>query len=95
MFADFEGHGFYLESTHLDHFLRLSRLTLAVALLYLWTVIFGSQSVKNGKRRRVDRTDRRDLSIFRIGLDMLERCLANREPFLIRTTPYFHKVYGG
>ena len=95
MFADFKRHGFDLESTHLDHFLRLSRLTLAVALLYLWTVIFGSQTIKNGKRRLVDRSDRRDLSIFRIGLDMLERCLANREPFLIRTTPYFHKVYGG
>ena len=95
MFADFKGHGFDLESTHLDHFLRLSRLTLAVALLYLWTVIFGSQTIKNGKRRLVDRPDRRDLSIFRIGLDMLDRCLANREPIFIRTTPYFHKVYGG
>jgi hypothetical protein len=95
MFADFKGHGFDLESTQLDHFLRLSRLTLAVALLYLWTVIFGSQTIKNGNRRLVDRSDRRDLSIFRIGLDMLERCLANRDPFLIRTTPYFHKVYGG
>lgn len=95
MFADFKRHGFDLESTHLNHFLRLSRLTLAVALLYLWTVLFGSQTIKDGKRRLVDRSDRRDLSIFRIGLDMLERCLANREPFLIRPTPYFHKVYGG
>jgi hypothetical protein len=95
MFADFKGHGVDLESTHLEHFLRLSRLTLAVALLYLWTVIFGSQTIKHGKRRLVDHPDRRDLSIFRIGLDMLERCLANRDPILIRTTPYFHKVYGG
>ncbi|HIC94814.1 MAG TPA: hypothetical protein EYP09_11305 [Anaerolineae bacterium] len=33
MFGD--GKGFDIESTHLVHFLRLSRLTLAVALLYL------------------------------------------------------------
>jgi len=28
-------------------------------------------------------------------LDMLDRCLANREPILIRTSPYYDKVYGG
>ena len=95
MFADFKGHGFDLEASRLDHFLRLSRLTLAVALLYLWIVTFGSQTIKNGKRRLVDRSDRRDLSIFRIGLDMLHRCLANLEPFSIRPSPYLHKVYGG
>jgi hypothetical protein len=33
MFADFKGHGFDLESTQLRHFERLSRLTLAVAML--------------------------------------------------------------
>ena len=38
MFADFKGHGFDLEASRLDHFLRLSRLTLAVALLYVWIV---------------------------------------------------------
>jgi hypothetical protein len=94
MFADFKGHGFDLEASRLDHFLRLSRLTLAVALLYVWIVIFGSQTVKNGKRRLVDRTDRRDLSIFRIGFDMVERCLANQEPFSIRLLPYMYKRYG-
>jgi hypothetical protein len=73
MFADFKGHGFDLEASHLDHFLRLSRLTLAVALLYLWIVTFGSQTIKNGLRRLVDRSDRRDLSIFRIGLAACRR----------------------
>lgn len=88
MFADFKGHGFDLESSRLRHFRRLSRLTLAVALLYVWIVTFGSQTIKNGKRLLVDRSDRRDLSIFRIGLDMLERCLANLQPFSIRSSPY-------
>jgi len=95
MFADFKGHGFDLESSRLGHFSRLSRLTLAVSLLYVWIVTFGSQTIKNGKRRLVDRSDRRDLSIFRIGLDMLERCLANQKTFSFRSSPYFYKVYGG
>lgn len=92
MFADFKNHGFDLEATRLNHFLRLSRLTLAVSLLYVWIVTFGSQTIKNGKRRLVDRTDRRDLSIFRIGFDMLERCLANQEPLSIRHLPYLHQT---
>lgn len=94
MFADFKGHGFDLESTHLRHFMRLSRLTLMVALLYLWCVAFGATSIKRGWRAWVDRSDRRDLSIFRIGLDMIERCLTNGKPLSIRLLPYFQKVYG-
>ena len=89
MFGDFKKHGFDLESTHLRHFLRLSRLTLVVALLYLWLVAFGSQIIKRGHRRLVDRVDRKDLSIFRIGLSMLERYLANAQALSIRLVPYF------
>ena len=33
MFGDMKKHGFDLEMTHLRHFLRLSRLTMAVCLL--------------------------------------------------------------
>lgn len=95
MFADFKGHGFDLESSHLCHFLRLSRLTLWVALLYLWCVAFGSVTLKRGLRYLVDRTDRRDLSIFRIGLDMIERCFTHGKSPAIRLLPYFQKVYGG
>jgi len=89
MFGDFKKHGFDLESTHLRHFMRLSRLTLAVALLYAWLVSFGSQVIKKGHRSQVDRSDRRDLSIFRIGFNMVERCLTNFLPLSIRLIPYF------
>ena len=89
MFGDFKKHGFDLESTHLRHFLRLSRLTLAVALLYVWLVSFGSHVIKKGHRRQVDRSDRKDLSVFRIGFNMAERCLTNSLPLSIRLVPYF------
>jgi hypothetical protein len=54
-------HGFHLESPHV-HFLRLSRVTLVVALLYLWMVSFGSQVIKNGRRHLVDRRGRTDFA---------------------------------
>lgn len=87
MFGDMKGHGFDLESSHLHHFLRLSRLTLAVALLYVWLVSTGAIVIKNGKRRLVDRAERRDLSIFQIGLRFIERRLTNAFSISIRLCP--------
>jgi hypothetical protein len=89
MFGDVKGHGFHLEDSHLRHWLRLSRLTLAVALLYVWLVALGSRVIKNSQRSLVDRVDRCDYSIFRIGFNMAERRLANAESFSITFVPYF------
>jgi hypothetical protein len=83
MFGDMKDHGFDLESTMLRHFERLSRLTLAVALLYVWLISIGTRTIRNGLRELVDRTDRRDLSIFQIGLRFIERCVINAQPFQI------------
>lgn len=76
-FGDLKGNGFDLESTHLRNFLRLSVLSLAAILLYVWLLAFGSQVIKSGQRRLVDRNDRRDYSLFRIGRNMAERLLTN------------------
>lgn len=89
MFGDFKSNGADLEKSHLRHFLRLSRLTLVVAILYVWLIAFGASTIKRGNRHLVDRVDRRDLSIFRIGYDMLERCLINNLHISIRDVPYF------
>lgn len=88
MFADFKGHGFDLESSCLRHFARLSRLTLAVCLLYVWLLAIGVNTIKAGKRHLVDRKDRRDLSIFRIGLEYLYRCTLNNLPCTCPALPY-------
>jgi len=77
MFGDFKKHGFDLEATQLCHFQRLSRLTLAVVILYVWLVSVGTQTIRSGNRHLVDRKDRRDLCIFQIGLRFIERCLTN------------------
>jgi hypothetical protein len=82
MFGDWKAHGWDLESTHLRHPARLSRLLLALALLYIWLTLFGERLIKAGWRAWVDRSDRRDLSRPRIALDTLDRCFA-----LIRSLP--------
>lgn len=87
MFGDLKGHGFHLAKTHLQHVARLSRLTLAVVLLYLWLVSMGTRVIKNSQRHLVDRTERRDLSIFQIGLRWVARCLTNAHPVQIHLCP--------
>jgi len=77
MHGDFKKHGFDLESTMLRDFLRLSRLTLAVAILYVWLISVGGRTIHQGLRHLVDRNDRRDLSIFQIGLRYIQRRLTN------------------
>ena len=77
MFGDMKKHGFDLECSMLHTFLRLSRLTLAVAFLYVWMVSTGTCVIHRGLRHLVDRKDRRDLSIFQIGLRFIERKITN------------------
>ena len=88
MFGDLKKHGFDLEHTMLRHFERLSRLTLAVALLYTWLISIGTRTVRDGLRSLVDRTDRRDLSIFQIGLRFIERCVINALSYRILLCSY-------
>jgi hypothetical protein len=83
MFGDMKRNGFDFERTMLRDMDRLSRLTLAISLLYVWLISIGSRSIKNGDRVWVDRNDRRDLSIFQIGFRFMERKLVNSLPFSI------------
>ncbi|MBI3733858.1 MAG: IS4 family transposase [Chloroflexi bacterium] len=80
MFGDLKRHGCDLETTHLRHFMRLSRLTWAVCLPYSWLLQVGRVVIRRGLRHRVDRHDRRDLSLFRIGRDSIEKRLALNQP---------------
>jgi len=88
MSGDLKRHGFDLESTMLQHADRLSRLTLAVVLLYVWSVSTGGRTIHEGRRHLVDRHDRRDLSIFQIGLRFIERQLTNSFPIHLSLCTY-------
>jgi hypothetical protein len=89
MFGDMKKHGFDLEASHLRHFLRLSRLTLAVCLLYLWLVAMAEHVITSHQAHEVDRHDRRDLSLFRLGWDFVERRLALFDPIPPVAIPSF------
>lgn len=89
MFGDLKGNGFDFERSALRHFLRLSRLTLAVCLLYVWFLAFGTQLVQAGLHTQVDRADRRDLSLFRIAWDSLHHALLWGLPFHVLFEPFF------
>ena len=95
MFGDMKQHGFDLEASHLRHFLRLSRLTLAVCLLYLWLVALAEHVITQRLTDEIDRTDRRDLSLFRLGWDFLERRLALCDPLPPVSVPNFCLMSGG
>ncbi len=75
--GDIKKHAFDLESTMLHDILKLSRLTLAVAFLYVWLMSVGGDTIHQGLRHLVDRHDRRDLSVFQIGLRFIQRKLTN------------------
>ena len=89
LFADFEDGGFHLNQSRLYHTARLSRLVVALAWVYTWLMHVGTWVVKQGLRRMVDRTDRRDRSYVEIGRRWLRRCMTNGLPLRVALKPYF------
>jgi len=94
MFGDMKGHGVNLELSRLQTSERLSRLTLAVCILYVWLVTMGEYVLFHGLHGDVDRPNRRDLSIFRLGWDWLERRFVFDDPIPILLRPSFCLVSG-
>lgn len=94
MFGDMKGNGFDLEKSRLWHAERLNRLMLAVSLVYIWLIAVGEYVWHNDLADEVDRNDRRDLSIFRLGWDFIERRLALNDPFPDCFRPNFCLVSG-
>jgi len=75
LFSDKKSRGFHVHKSHLADPCRLSRLLLAVCLAYLWMIGQGLEVMASGKARWIDRPNRRDKSIFRLGLDWLKYAL--------------------
>ena len=84
MYGDMKGHGFDIESTHLDDKDRIARLFLAVAFTFVWLIVLGSWLVKRGYRHLIDVKSRRDKSYFRLGDDWIKHCSRLNIPIPVR-----------
>src|SRR6266699_5414787 len=72
-FSDQKSRGFHLHKSHLSDPQRLSRLLMAACLAYIWMVYLGSVCVKEGWTSIIHRRHRCDLSLFQLGLRLLEQ----------------------
>ncbi len=82
-FSDQKSRGFHIHQSHLADPARLSRLLIAACLAYIWMIALGLFVIHSGQRARIDRPDRRDKSLFRLGLDWLRYVLKWGEPFFV------------
>lgn len=74
-FSDQKSRGFHIHKSHLSIPERLSRLLIAACLAYIWIVYLGALCVRDGWVKIIHRTDRCDLSLFQLGLRLLDHFL--------------------
>lgn len=79
-FSDEKSRGFHLQKSHLSDPERLSRLLIAASLAYIWVVYLGAVAKKDNLVRYIHRTDRCDLSLFQLGLRLLDYFLNHEKP---------------
>ena len=79
-FSDQKSRGFHLHKSHLSEPVRLARLLIAACLAYIWVVSLGVCALRDDWLKRLHRQDRCDLSLFRLGLRLLARCLKEAIP---------------
>ena len=75
LFSDQKSRGFHLHKSHLADPQRLAQFMIAAALAYIWMVHLGALAMQQGWNQIIHRTDRCDLSLFQLGLRLLEHLL--------------------
>ena len=83
-FSDQKSRGFHIHKSHISDPQRLSRLLIAACLAYIWIVYLGSLCEKDGWGSVIHRSDRCDLSLFQLGLRLLEHFLNEELPILVQ-----------
>jgi hypothetical protein len=90
VFSDQKSRGFHIHKSHLSDPARLCRWLIASCLADLWIVYLGVCAMRQDGMKRLHRQDRCDLSLFRLGLRLLARCLKDHIPipdgFLVPVT---------
>ena len=79
-FSDQKSRGFNIHKSHLSEPRRVGRLLIATCLAYVWIVYLGVCAMQDDWMKQLHRQDRCDLSLFRLGLRLLARCLKDHIP---------------
>jgi hypothetical protein len=74
-FSDQKSRGFNLHKSHLSDPQRLARLMMAACLAYIWIIDLGARALRDEWRSLIHRTTRCDLSLFQLGLRLLDHLL--------------------
>jgi len=75
-FSDQKSRGFHLHKSHLSNPTRLTRLLMATCLAYIWLIYLGALCEQDGWISIIHRSDRCDLSLFQLGLRLLDYLLS-------------------
>jgi len=75
-FSDQKSRGFHLHKSHLAAPTRLTRLLMAACLAYIWIIYLGALCEQDGWVSIIHRGDRCDLSLFQLGLRLLDYLLS-------------------
>jgi len=79
-FSDQKSRGFQLDKSHVSDPTRVLRLMLAACFAYLWVVYLGTVAHRDGWTPKIHRRHRCDLSLFQLGLRLLDHFLKNELP---------------
>jgi Transposase DDE domain len=79
-FSDQKSRGFHLDKSHMSEPQRLSRLLIASCLAYIWIVSLGVLCIQDGWVGIIHRRHRCDLSVFQLGLRLLDHVLNENVP---------------
>ncbi len=79
-FSDQKSRGFNIQKSHLQDPHRLSRLLIASCLAYIWIVYLGDLCKREGWLSVIHRGKRCDLSLFQLGLRILEHFMNEELP---------------
>ncbi len=83
-FSDQKSRGFNIQKSHIEDPQRMSRLLIASCLAYIWIVYLGSLCKTDGWQSIIHRKSRCDLSLFRLGLQLLEHFLNKNLPIPVQ-----------
>jgi hypothetical protein len=79
-FSDQKSRGFQLNRSHLSEPDRVERMMLAACLAYLWVIYLGTVAQRADWLPLIHRHHRCDLSLFQLGLRLLDYCLNHDQP---------------